>query len=123
MGVSLGGQAVLHFLSRHPTLVDAAVESGATIQPPSDTVGWEMPHMPESEEWMSLIMEDVGKLGPGQAEAIQEQSLGFSLEVHDQCPPVLVAVGEQDVAMARRDAEHLHHQLREKNPQCRKTVL
>lgn len=123
VGVSLGGQAVFHFLSQHPTLADAAVVSGATIQPPSDDVGWEMPHMPDSGEWMSLIMADVGKLGPGAAEDIQKESLGFSLEVHDKFPPVLVVVGEHDVAMARRDFEGLYDRLHRANPKTEKMVL
>lgn len=38
VGVSLGGQAALHFLSQHPALADAAVVSGISIHPPCGDV-------------------------------------------------------------------------------------
>ncbi|KAH6665331.1 Alpha/Beta hydrolase protein [Plectosphaerella plurivora] len=123
VGVSLGGQAVLHFLSQHPTLTDAAVVSGASINPPGGDVGWEMPHMPESGEWLNLIIADIGKLGPGHAEGIQRESLEFTLEVNDQIPPVLVVVGEDDVGMAKRDFEELYRRLHEANLRTEKVVL
>jgi pimeloyl-ACP methyl ester carboxylesterase len=123
VGVSLGGQAVLHLLSAHPLLANAAVVTGSAIHPPSEEAPWEMPRMPESPGWVAKIMADVGKMGMAAAEAVREEAFRFELSVSQQCPPVLVVVGEHDVAMARRDFDELYQKLREKNPQCEKSVL
>jgi pimeloyl-ACP methyl ester carboxylesterase len=82
-----------------------------------------MPRMPDSEEWMNLIMEDVGKTGSEAAQALQAESFSFKLEVPENCPPVLVVIGEHDIAMACRDFDELHRRLWERNPQCEKLVL
>ncbi|USP80553.1 hypothetical protein yc1106_07827 [Curvularia clavata] len=111
VGISLGGQAVLDLLAHHPADVDLAIVSGASIAPPSDDAPWEMPRMPEGEEgkfWMDLIMKDVEIVGMDEAQKIQQASFAFKFEpdtaaAKDVFPPVMVLIGEKDVAMARRD--------------------
>ncbi|KAI9691264.1 MAG: hypothetical protein M1820_009822 [Bogoriella megaspora] len=114
VGISLGGQVVLDFLSHYPEDADAALISGVTIAPPDNVAGWEMPHMPPAEsEWMPLIMEDVWITGMEEAQKIQELSLAFTFEAKHAIkdgrllPPTLVVRGEHDITMAVRDHETL----------------
>jgi pimeloyl-ACP methyl ester carboxylesterase len=108
VGVSLGGQVVLDLLAHYPDIVTAAIVSGVSIDPPSEDAQWEMPHMPTDPQWLSVMMEDVGVMGMENAQGIQEASFKFKFEPAEALlPPVLVVVGEQDVAMAKRDFEHL----------------
>lgn len=112
VGVSLGGQVVLDLLAHEPDLAAAAVVSGVPIGPPDETAGWEMPRMPTDEEWLRVIGEDVAVVGMENAQGIQAASFGFEFEFDSSAgetvlPPVLVVVGEHDVAMARRDFETL----------------
>ncbi|KAH7038357.1 Alpha/Beta hydrolase protein [Microdochium trichocladiopsis] len=128
VGVSLGGQAVLHFLTTYPNLVDAAVVSGVSLHPPSDDASWEMPHMPSPDDmgWMEIIMGDVERMGMEAASAVQAESFGFSLQLDEsrgKIPPVLVVVGEHDVAMARRDFAELFRALVARNASCEKVIL
>ncbi|MCJ1331312.1 hypothetical protein MMC10_008001 [Thelotrema lepadinum] len=126
VGVSLGGQAALDLIARYPEDVDAVIVAGASIRPPDEEAGWEMPRMPsEDKEWMDLIMEDVGIVGMMEAQEIQARSLEFEFRPPAEAvgfPPVLVVVGEEDVAMARRDAPVLFEKVKARNC-CEMLVL
>ena len=125
VGVSLGGQAVLDLLAHYPDSVDAAVVCGASVRPPDTDAVWEMPHMPTEREWLDVMMEDVRMVGAEEAQALQQESLGFSFDpAPDQgLPPVLVNVGRNDVAMAKRDTPFLFERVKARNELCAVSVL
>jgi pimeloyl-ACP methyl ester carboxylesterase len=126
VGISLGGQAALDVLAKHPADVDTAIVSGASIRPPDESAQWAMPKMPEDKEWMDIIMEDVNVVGMEEAQEIQKQSLQFSFEpaqTNISFPPVLVVVGEHDIPMAQRDRDELFAIVKEKNAKSATKVL
>ena len=107
VGISLGGQVVLDVLQNHPSAIDAAVVSGASINPPDDEAQWEMPHMPTDQAWIDMMMEDVGIMGMNNAQDLQKQSFAFTVSLKEPLPPTLIVTGEHDVSMAKRDFEEL----------------
>lgn len=124
VGVSLGGQVVLDLLQRgEPCLVDAAVVSGASIQPPDDQTQWEMPHMPTDQDWINIMTDDVQIMGMGNAKGIQDQSFAFTFDPRNALPPVLVVVGEHDTAMSRRDFPELTALVKKGNHQSESVIL
>ncbi len=131
VGISLGGQAVLDLLAHHPSIADAAVVSGATIHPPDDKAQGEIPHIPSSQEWMHIIMEDLQLMGGMEkAQALQAESFGFRLEDDGEetekgvkWPPVLIVVGEKDTSMARRDFAELSALVKARNERSEGTVM
>jgi pimeloyl-ACP methyl ester carboxylesterase len=125
VGVSLGGQLALSLLAAHPGMFAAAVISGASINPPDEVAGWEMPRMPSADEggWMEVMMQDVGILGMENAEGVKRESLAFRFPAEDKgmgseergdkgMPPTLAVVGERDVSMAKRDFGALLERVR-----------
>lgn len=115
VGISLGGQAVLSFLQYNPSMVDAAIVSGVSIHPPDEAVSWEMPHMPSDQAVIDMMMEDVTAAGYERMPDLQAKSLGFTFESANnstkqgekKMPPVLVMIGEHDMALQRRDFDEL----------------
>ena len=107
VGVSLGGQAVLDILQRHPKDVDCAVVSGASIHPEDEKAQWEMPHVTEDKFWKEIITEVVNQMGMQHAASIQQENFSFTFQPPQSLPPVLAIVGEHDTAMARRDIKEL----------------
>jgi pimeloyl-ACP methyl ester carboxylesterase len=110
VGISLGGQAVLDLVLEHPELVDIAIISGVSVRPPDDQAAWEMPHMPSDQEWVDDMMKDISIVGMDAAGAIQQESFVFNINErprHEAYPPVLVCIGEKDIAMAKRDFNRL----------------
>lgn len=133
VGISLGGQVVLALLRYNPSIVDAAIVSGVSIRPPDDKVSWEMPHMPSDQATVDMMMEDVRVAGFERMGTLQEASLGFTFKPSKLdtvsagngsgsesvtkptqartdpkwFPPVLVVIGEHDMAMQRRDFDEL----------------
>lgn len=124
VGVSLGGQVVLDLLQRGETgLLEAAVVSGASIQPPDDQAPWEMPHMPTDQEWINIMMEDVRIMGMDNAKDIQDRSFAFTFDPQNALPPVLVVVGEHDTAMSKRDYPKLTALAKKGNHQSESVIL
>lgn len=136
VGISMGGQAVLDLLAHYPGDADAAVISGVSIHPPDDKADWEMPHLPSSPEWMEILREDVARMGGMEkAHGLRWVNFGFTLkdepgrggegEVDKEArwPPVLVVVGEHDLAMARRDFDELSGLMKVRNARSDGTVL
>ena len=123
MGVSLGGQVALDLIQQRPDSVDAALVSGASIHPPDDVAQWEMPHMPTDQEWLTIMTEDVQMMRMENAQNLQDASLSFNFEPQSSMPPVLVVIGEHDVAMARRDFEELTTLVKSGNSRSESKVL
>jgi pimeloyl-ACP methyl ester carboxylesterase len=118
VGISLGGQAVLDLVLEQPELVDTAIISGVSIDPPDDRAAWEMPHMPTDQEWIDAMTKDIGIVGMDAAGAIQQESFAFSIDERPRqqaYPPMLICVGEHDVAMATRDFAELVHVVKDLN--------
>lgn len=120
VGISLGGQVVLELLSKHPELVQSAIVSGASVHPPDEEAAWEVPRLPlDNPRWMKILQEDVELMGMENAQAVQEQSFGFTFDSatdeNRSFPPTLVLVGENDVAMAQRDFADLVLKLKKRN--------
>jgi esterase/lipase len=123
IGVSLGGQVVLDLLQHIPELVDAAIVSGAPIHPSNEKAQWEMPHMPEDEEWIKIMTEDINRMGMENAQAVQNASFAFTFKPEHDIPPTLVVIGENDVAMAKRDFEELTGLVKARNNRSESKVL
>lgn len=129
VGISLGGQAVLDLLSKHPSDVSAAIVSGASIHPPDDRAGWELPHMPSDQQWLDILMADVQKMGMENAQAVQNESFTFTFDVTQNSnalnsfPPVLICVGEEDTPMSRRDFDELTQMVKRANQKSESVVL
>ncbi len=124
VGVSLGGQAVLDVIQHDSEgLVDAALVASAPIGPPDNAAQWELPHMPVDQKWIQIMTEDVNTMGMQNASAIQEESFSFKLVASTSFPPVLVVVGEHDVAMATRDFEQLSQVMKKANGESESMVL
>ncbi len=123
VGVSLGGQAVLDLLQRHPSIVDAAIVSGSAIHPPNDKAQWTMPKMPTDQAWLDVIKEDVGIMGMENASALQHQSFSFSFTPQETLPPTLIVVGENDTAMSKRDFGELTTLAKKGNDRSESKVL
>lgn len=125
VGVSLGGQAVLDFVRNHPSEISAAIASGASILPPDDNAAWEMPHMPTEQSWLDIMTSDIQKMGMENASALQNESFSFKFEPNDshQYPPLLICVGENDVAMAKRDFKKLTKMAQNMNTKSEGRVL
>lgn len=123
VGISLGGQVVLSFLENiNATLhsnvsIMGAIVSGAFIHPPDEDAGFEMPHLPTDQAWMDIIMEDVQIAGMENMPDLQAKSMAFTFDaeatrknfelVGRVIPSVQIMIGENDVAMAKRDFEEL----------------
>lgn len=126
VGISLGGQVVLSFLtSGSASLVDAAIVSGVSIGPPDEDASWEMPHMPADREWLDLMMEDVNIAGMKNMPDLQAKSLSFTFNVAESTtlPPVLVVIGQNDVAMAKRDFDALTKKVKNANHQSDSLIM
>ena len=123
VGVSLGGQAVLDILQHYPSIVDAAIVSGAASHPPDDKAQWTMPKMPTDQAWLDVIMEDVNIMGMDVASALQHQSFNFSFDPKGPLPPVLVVVGDDDTAMSKRDLEEITALAKKGNARSESMVL
>lgn len=96
---------VLNLLQLQPLLVQAAIVSRASIHPPDDKAHWEMPHMATDQAWINVMTEDVGLMGMENAQGIQTASFEFSFAPKAALPPLLVVVGENNIAMAKWDFE------------------
>ena len=124
VGVSLGGQAVLDLLQNHPSLVDAAIVSGASIHPPDDRAQWAMPKMPTDQAWLDIIMEDVKVMGGMEKAApLGQESFSFTFTPNETLPPMLVVVGEEDTAMSIRDLEELTALVKKGNAHSESLVV
>jgi len=129
VGISLGGQIVLDFLSKYPYLVSAAIVSGVSIHPPDGKASWEMPRLPtEDERWMKVLTEDMNAMGVENAQQVQDTSFNFTFDApcgseKAKFPPTLVLIGENDVAMAKRDFKELATKVKAANSKSEEMVL
>lgn len=124
VGVSLGGQVVLDVLQHDIMgLFDCAIVASAPVQPPGEIAKFEIPQIPQEKEWLDLIMEDVAKIPPEYLPQIQDESFGFKLEGRQELPPVLVMVGDSDIAMAKRDFRDLCEMTKALNERSEGIVL
>ena len=116
VGISLGGQAVLDLISKHPADVDSAMVSGASIMPPDASASWEMPRLPTDDtNWMKIIMEDAGLWSPEEAQELQKCSFEFNFTpdpTTNTLASILILRGQHDTAMAIRDFDNLVQRAR-----------
>lgn len=87
--------------------------------------------MPNDPAWINAMMADIQIVGMDKAMDIRKESLAFTFEPKDgdgegssaNYPPILVCVGEHDIAMAKRDFDELVRKTKAVNTKSEGRVL